>query len=70
MDVNMPRLDGIEAARRLRDAVPEVRVVGLTMHDEKETGKALRRVGAAGCVNKADAFETLAGAIREAVRRD
>ena len=32
MDVRMPRLDGIEAARRLKAAWPDVRVVILTMH--------------------------------------
>jgi len=46
MDVTMPVLDGIEATRRLRNSLPEARVVILTMHGEEETIAQALRAGA------------------------
>ena len=36
MDVRMPRMNGIEATRRIVEALPEIAVVLLTLHDEQE----------------------------------
>jgi DNA-binding NarL/FixJ family response regulator len=46
MDLTMPVMDGIEATRRLRQSVPEARVVILTMHDEEQTVERAIRAGA------------------------
>jgi DNA-binding NarL/FixJ family response regulator len=46
MDLTMPVMDGLEATRRLRQSVPEARVVILTMHDEEQTVERAIRAGA------------------------
>lgn len=59
VDIGMPLLDGIEAARRLRSVSPRTRVVLLTMHDEEPF--VARAVGAGiwGFVRKDRAIEDL-----------
>ncbi len=58
MDVAMPRLDGIEATRRLVAEHPGVRVVLLTMNEDDTTILSALRAGASGYLLKgADAQE-------------
>lgn len=52
MDVSMPVLDGIEAARRLHDAGSPAKVLVLTMHDEDALRAKALRAGAAGFLTK------------------
>ena len=58
-DVSMPRLNGIEVIRRLREAVPETRVLVLTMHHEDEYVLQAVRTGAAGYLVKDSAAAEL-----------
>jgi signal transduction histidine kinase len=53
MDVSMPLMDGIEATRLIKEEMPEVRVVSLTMHEDDQVLNALRKAGADGIVSKA-----------------
>jgi len=46
MDISMPEMDGIEATRRIKAELPEVRVIGLTMHDDDQLIGAMRQAGA------------------------
>jgi DNA-binding NarL/FixJ family response regulator len=39
-DISMPPPNGLEVARRLRETLPEVRVLMLTMHDSSEMLRA------------------------------
>lgn len=52
LDLRMPVLGGVEAARRIRDADPEVRVVVLTTFDDDEEVFEALRAGAAGYLLK------------------
>jgi len=68
MDVGMPRLDGVEAARRLRKIKPEIRILALSRHDEKERIHDILQAGARGYVLKDASPAELIGAL-EAVAR-
>jgi DNA-binding NarL/FixJ family response regulator len=52
MDLRMPRLDGIEATRRLRDRQPDVRVIALTTYADDESVLGALRAGARGYLTK------------------
>lgn len=63
-DISMPRLNGIEVVRRLREALPDTRVLVLTMHQEDEYVLQAVRVGAAGYMVKDSAASELLTAVR------
>lgn len=64
MDVSMPRLTGSQATARLRLECPHVRVLALTVHEDKGYIRQLLAAGAAGYVLKRAAAEELIHAIR------
>jgi DNA-binding NarL/FixJ family response regulator len=63
-DLSMPRLGGIEVVRRLRDALPDTRVLVLTMHQEDEYVLQAVRAGASGYLVKDSAGAELLAAVR------
>ena len=65
MDVNMPRIDGIEATRRIVSAQPDIVVIGLSVQNEHHVEEAMTRAGAAVFVTK----ERAAGQLYEAIVR-
>lgn len=52
MDINMPICDGLEATRLIREALPAVRIVMLTVHDKDEKLFAAIKAGANGYMLK------------------
>jgi two-component system NarL family response regulator len=68
MDVRMPGIGGIEAARRIRRAQPATRIVMLTGSEDEEDLFAAVRVGATGYLLKEAAVDELAGAVRAVAR--
>jgi DNA-binding NarL/FixJ family response regulator len=51
-DITMPRLSGLQAAQRIRELQPRVRLIFLTMHDDPELAAEAFRVGASAYLLK------------------
>lgn len=69
MDVTMPHLNGIEATRRIVGELPHVKVIGLSIHEDKGLIARMLDAGAWKYLLKDFALEQLASAIRAAVGR-
>ena len=64
MDLSMPQLNGAQATERLKQACPQVKVLALTVHEDKGYVHQLLQAGASGYVLKLAATEELIHAIR------
>ncbi|MCX5660753.1 MAG: response regulator [Planctomycetota bacterium] len=69
MDVNMPRMNGIQATRAIIGEFPGLRVIGLSMHTDPEIEAELRGAGAVGYLTKGSAGKTLVKAIHEVCKK-
>ncbi len=63
IDVNMPNMDGIDAARRLLKELPETKIIALSMYAKKAFVTKMLDAGASGYVLKGGAFSELAEAV-------
>ncbi len=52
LDISMPMMDGLEATRQIKRAVPDAKILILTMYDDSEYFFQLLRAGASGYVTK------------------
>jgi len=66
MDIVMPQLNGIEATRRITEECPQVRVIGLSVHDSRAYADGMRRAGACAYVLKDCDMEDLIREIQAA----
>jgi DNA-binding NarL/FixJ family response regulator len=64
MDISMPGLSGAKATERLKQACPRVKVLALTVHEDRGYLRQLLEAGASGYVLKRAAAEELVHAIR------
>jgi two-component system response regulator NreC len=64
LDISMPQLSGMEAARRIRKEHPSVKIMILTMHDEEEYSLKMVRMGVSGYLVK----DSTALEVMEAIR--
>lgn len=67
LDISMPDLNGLEAARRLRRIAPEIKIVFVTVHSDLAYAAAAFRAGASGYVLKGSAVSELSAAIHAAI---
>jgi DNA-binding NarL/FixJ family response regulator len=63
LDIHMPGLDGVAAAREIRRAAPDVGILMLTMLDDDASVRAAVTAGAAGYVLKGDTQDRIVRAI-------
>lgn len=68
IDVGMPEMNGLEATRRIREALPDTEVVILSVHDSEQTVREAVSCGARGYVVKSDAGRDLIAAVESASR--
>jgi DNA-binding NarL/FixJ family response regulator len=68
LDIGMPLMNGLEAARQIRKAAPESEVLILTMHESEQVIREVLAAGARGYVLKSDAGRNLVNAV-EALSR-
>lgn len=65
LDINMPKFNGIEALRRLRDIGIDSKIIMLTIHDDREYLYETINIGADGYVLKDSDADTLIKAIKD-----
>ena len=68
LDISLPLLNGIDAARQIKKEQPETKILFLTMHANVAYLKEALAAGATGYLLKTSAREELLGALRDVVR--
>src|SRR5699024_9781231 len=64
MDVNMPDMNGIEATQKIMSNDPNLRIIGLSLHNHGNVTESMLQAGASAYLSKNEAFETLCATIR------
>jgi CheY-like chemotaxis protein len=59
MDINMPRMDGIEATRRIKKEQPGTVIIAVSVNDTADIRETLQKAGASAFVSKDEAGERL-----------
>jgi DNA-binding NarL/FixJ family response regulator len=65
MDIRMPKMDGVTAAREIRAKYPHVKIIGLSEYAYGYYVDAMEKAGAVGVYQKSSALEELYGAIKK-----
>ena len=68
MDIRMPKMDGVQCTKLIKETYPEIKIVILTTFDDDEYVFGALRYGASGYLLKGVSVKELADAVREVVR--
>jgi DNA-binding NarL/FixJ family response regulator len=68
MDINMPKMNGIEATEHITSRYPDTIVIGISVNVGDDNSAAMQRAGAVKLLTKEAAVEQLHDTIREAVQ--
>ena len=68
MDINMPRMGGIQATKRILEEFPNTIVVGLSVASDIHIEQGMKKAGASACVTKEHAGEEIYTTIMNAVQ--
>ena len=69
MDINMPKMNGIEATARLKARYPDIDIIGLSVNAGEENQRAMKKAGATSLITKEAAVDQLYAAIQETASR-
>jgi DNA-binding NarL/FixJ family response regulator len=69
MDINMPKMNGIQATALIKSRNPAILVIGLSVNASGENQEAMKKAGAAALLTKDAAVEQLYVTIQQAVAR-
>lgn len=69
VDIALPKLNGLEAARRIMNILPGIKILFLTMISDADVINEAYRIGASAVIQKTDASSELVRAIRNALSR-
>ena len=64
VDIGMPELDGIEVTRQMREAIPDIKVLVLSMHESDQMVHRALEAGACGYLLKSDLTECLTKGVK------
>ena len=65
LDISMPRMGGLEAAKRIKSSHPQVKILFLSMHKNPEYVQQAKKLGMAGYLLKEEMDEALLRAINQ-----
>jgi DNA-binding NarL/FixJ family response regulator len=68
LDLSMPELNGLQAAREIHELFPETALIIFTMHDPRELMDEVRAMGVQTCILKTD-LHHLVGAVRSTLQQ-
>jgi len=69
LDIGMPNLNGLDAARQILSTTPEARILILTIHDSEQVVREVLAAGARGFLLKSDAGRDLLAAVEALQQR-
>jgi CheY-like chemotaxis protein len=64
MDISMPRMNGIDATRAIVAEMPDIKIIGLSMHEEEDLSNRIRQAGAVSYLSKGGPIGKLIDEIR------
>ena len=64
IDIGMPQMNGIEATRQLKKEMPEVKIIAVSMHSDRQYVKGILEAGADGYLLKNCTYHQLTDAIK------
>lgn len=67
MDINMPKMNGIEATVKIKQQYPETIIIGLSVNATDKNQEAMRRAGASRLLSKEMAVDQLYTVVQDAV---